>query len=53
MCAQLRRLGPVERHVADDGLESSVLFTLHMQSGQGNEYIESFGLLSSIPFESL
>lgn len=40
-------------HVADDDLESSALFTWHMQSGQGNEYIESFGLLSSIPFESL
>lgn len=37
----------------DDDLESSVLFTLHMQSGQGTEYMESFGLLSSIPLESL
>ena len=42
-----------KNHVADDDLESSDSFTWHMQSGQGNEYIESFGLLSSIPLESL
>lgn len=40
-------------HVTEDDLESSVLLLRHMQSGQGNEYIESFGLLISIPFESL
>lgn len=40
-------------HVADDALESSVLFALHMQSGHGNEYIESFGLLSWKPFDAL
>lgn len=46
---------PWNNHVADDDnvLKSSVLFTLHMQSGQGYEYIESFCLLSSIPFKSL
>lgn len=40
-------------HVADDDLESSDLFVWHMQSGHGKEYIESLGLLSSKPLESL
>ena len=40
-------------HVADDDLESSDLFVWHMQSGHGKVYIESLGLLSSNPFESL
>lgn len=40
-------------HVTDDDLESSVLLIRHMQSGHGNEYMESFGLFNSIPFESL
>jgi len=40
-------------HVTEDDLESSVLFTRHMQSGHGKEYTESFGLLSSNPLESL
>lgn len=40
-------------HVADDDLESSVLFLWHIQSGQGKLYIESLGLLSSNPLESL
>lgn len=40
-------------HVADGDLESADLFVWHMQSGHGKVYIESFGLLSSNPFESL
>jgi len=39
--------------VADEDLESSVLLARHIQSGHGKLYIESFGLLSSTPFESL
>lgn len=40
-------------HVADDDLESPDLFVWHMQSGHGKLYIESLGLLSSNPLESL
>ena len=40
-------------HVGVDGFASSVLCVWHMQSGQGKVYMESFGLLSSKPFESL
>lgn len=39
--------------VADEDFESSVLFTRHIQSGHGKLYIESLGLLSSTPLESL
>lgn len=38
---------------AVEDLESSVLFPRHMQCGHGKLYIESFGLLSSTPLESL
>lgn len=38
-------------HVANDLL--FVLCKRHMQSGHGKEYMESFGLLSSNPLESL
>lgn len=40
-------------HFTDGGLASSLLFALHMQSGQGNEYIESLGLFNCIPFDTL
>lgn len=39
--------------VADEDLESMVLFAWHMQSGHGKLYMESLGLLSSTPLESL
>lgn len=39
--------------VADKDLESTVLFVWHMQSGHGKLYMESLGLLSSTPLESL
>lgn len=42
-----------KHYVTDVGLESSVLFTRHIQCGHGNEYRESFGLLSSTPFKTL
>lgn len=42
-----------KHYVTDVGLESSVPFTRHIQCGHGNEYRESFGLLSSTPFKSL
>lgn len=43
----------LSNHVTDGDLASSVLFILHMQSGQGNEYIESLGLFNCMPFETL
>lgn len=38
---------------ADEDFESSVLLARHIHSGHGKLYIESFGLFSSTPLESL
>lgn len=42
-----------ESAVTDLDFESAVLLARHIQSGHGKLYIESFGLLSSTPLESL
>lgn len=40
-------------NLADHDFESSDLFVRHMQSGHGKVYVESFGLFSPYPLESL
>ena len=48
------RVSHSENHQgADDDFVAFDLLVKHMQSGQGKVYIESFGLLSSNPLESL
>jgi len=44
---------PLVDQAADEDFESSVLLARHIHSGHGKLYIESFGLLSSTPLESL